>query len=102
MIRNQKEFESFEWPDPEEVDYELLSQLSKDLPKGMKLIPYSPDGVLENVIRLMGFTELGCFLCFDLSVLSVIILSQHANEWKLRKIVRDLSQAQKRDSYLFE
>jgi uroporphyrinogen decarboxylase len=63
VIRNQKEFDSFEWPDPEEADYNLLSQLSNDLPKGMKLIPYSPDGVLENVIRLMGFDE----LCYKLS-----------------------------------
>lgn len=64
VIRNQMEFDSFEWPNPEEADYDLLSQLSKDLPKGMKLIPYSPDGVLENVIRLMGFNEL-CFKLFD-------------------------------------
>ena len=63
VIRNQQEFDSFEWPNPEEADYDLLGQLSKDLPKGMKLIPYSPDGVLENVIRLMGFDE----LCFKLS-----------------------------------
>ncbi len=63
VIRNQKEFDAFEWPDPEKADYDLLSQLSKDLPKGMKLIPYSPDGVLENAIRLMGFDE----LCYKLS-----------------------------------
>ena len=64
VIRNQKEFDSFEWPDPEEADYDLLNQLSKDLPQGMKLIPYSPDGVLENVVRLMGFDVL-CYKLFD-------------------------------------
>ncbi len=63
VIRNQKEFDSFEWPNPEEADYGLLNQLSKNLPKEMKLIPYSPDGVLENVVRLMGFDE----LCYKLS-----------------------------------
>jgi uroporphyrinogen decarboxylase len=40
----------------------MLSRLTEDLPKGMKLLPYSPDGVLENVIRLMGFDA----LCFSL------------------------------------
>jgi uroporphyrinogen decarboxylase len=62
VIRNHKEFDAFVWPDPEEADYGLLDRLSEDMPKGMKLIPYSPDGVLENVIRLMGFDT----LCFNL------------------------------------
>jgi hypothetical protein len=44
--------------------------------------------------------ELCCFLCFDLGVLDVIILSQHAKGWELRKMVGDLSQAKKRISYL--
>ncbi len=58
VIRNQKEFDSFDWPDPERADYDLLGRLAEDLPRGMKLLPYSPDGVLENVIRLMGFDTL--------------------------------------------
>lgn len=64
VIRNQKEFDAFEWPNPEKADYDLLSRLSDDLPEGMKFIPYSPDGVLENVIRLMGYNEL-CYQLFD-------------------------------------
>ena len=63
VIRSQKEFDSFQWPNPDEADYDLLSRLSEDLPQGMKLIPYAPDGVLENVIRLMGFDE----LCYKLA-----------------------------------
>lgn len=58
VIRNRKEFDTFEWPDPEKAIYEILDQLGKEMPKGMKLIPYSPDGVLENVINLMGFEGL--------------------------------------------
>jgi len=64
VIRNQKEFDLFDWPNPEEADYDLLNRLPEDMPKGMKLIPYSPDGVLENVIRLMGFDTL-CFNLYD-------------------------------------
>ena len=64
VIRNLAEFDAFDWPDPEEADYDIFDRLSEDLPKGMKLIPYSPDGVLENVIRLMGFDTL-CFNIHD-------------------------------------
>lgn len=62
VISSQKEFDAFVWPNPDAADYDLLNRLSEDLPEGMKLIPYSPDGVLENVIRLMGFDT----LCFSL------------------------------------
>jgi len=41
-------------------------------------------------------------LCFDLGFLDVIILSQNANGWELRKMVRNLSQAKKRIPYKFE
>jgi uroporphyrinogen decarboxylase len=62
VIRNRKEFDAFDWPDPDLADYGLLERISGDLPGGMKLLPYSPDGVLENVMRLMGFDT----LCFSL------------------------------------
>ncbi len=58
VIRDQKEFDAFDWPDPGEADHDILDRLADDLPEGMKLLPYSPDGVLENVIRLMGFDTL--------------------------------------------
>jgi hypothetical protein len=46
--------------------------------------------------------QLSAFLyVFDLGVLDVISLVQHANGWELRKIVRDLSQVQKGNSYPF-
>lgn len=64
VIRNEKEFDAFEWPDPETADYDLLQRLSDDLPEGMKFIPYSHFGILENVIGLMGYNQL-CFLLFD-------------------------------------
>jgi uroporphyrinogen decarboxylase len=64
VIRNLAEFDAFDWPNPEDADYDLMNRLSVDLPRGMKLIPYSPDGVLENVIRLMGFDTL-CFNIHD-------------------------------------
>lgn len=62
VIRNRKEFDAFDWPDPDEADFGMLDRLAGDLPVGMKLIPYTPDGVLENATRLMGFDT----LCFNL------------------------------------
>ena len=62
VIRNRKEFDAFNWPDPGHADYDILNRLADDLPKGMKLIPYTPDGILENAVRLMGFDN----LCFNL------------------------------------
>lgn len=64
LVRNRKEFDAFVWPDPDEADFGVLDRLAGDLPVGMKLIPYTPDGVLENVIRLMGFDNL-CFSLHD-------------------------------------
>jgi uroporphyrinogen decarboxylase len=63
VINDRKTLDAFEWPNPDYADYNLLDRLSHDLPDGMKFIPYSPDGILENVIRLMGFSE----LCYKLS-----------------------------------
>ena len=64
VIRNRKEFDSFDWPNPEEADFDILARLVDDLPRGMKLIPYTPDGILENVVRLMGFDTL-CYSLHD-------------------------------------
>jgi uroporphyrinogen decarboxylase len=75
VIRNRKEFDAFDWPDPLEADYDMLSRLAEDLPKGMKLLPYSPDGVLENVIRLMGFDTL-CFALHDDPGLAVDVFAE--------------------------
>ena len=64
VIHNRQDFEAFAWPDPETAGYEVLDQIQPDLPRGMKLIPFSPDGVLENVINLVGFEAL-CFMLVD-------------------------------------
>ena len=58
IIHNRREFDRYQWPDPDLADYDLLMRLEDVLPQGMKLIPYSPDGVLENVTELVGFDNL--------------------------------------------
>ena len=64
VIRNREEFEHFDWPNPETADFGLLDRLGRNLPEGMKLVPYSNDGVLENVISLMGYETL-CYALAD-------------------------------------
>lgn len=61
VIRSRKEFDAFDWPDPLRADYAILDRLGRDLPQGMKLIPYAPNGVLENVIDLVGYEAL-CYM----------------------------------------
>jgi len=75
VIRSQKDFDSFRWPNPDDADFDMLNRLAEDLPPGMKLIPYSPDGVLENVIRLMGFDDL-CYMLIDDPVLVESVFEQ--------------------------
>jgi uroporphyrinogen decarboxylase len=64
LIHTRADFEAFPWPDPDTLDYELLDRLGGDLPDGMKLIPYGPGGVLENVVDLVGYEAL-CLLIYD-------------------------------------
>lgn len=64
VITDRATCRAYHWPDPHTADYAILEALGKDLPGGMKLIGYSPDGLLENVIKLVGYERL-CYLITD-------------------------------------
>jgi uroporphyrinogen decarboxylase len=64
VISNRQDFDAFAWPDPDAADYDVLEQAAEALPHGMKLIPFSPGGVFENVTSLVGY-ELLCYLLMD-------------------------------------
>jgi len=66
VIKSRKDLDSFVWPDPNEADYKILDHIADDLPAGMKLIPYGPDGLLECVINLMGIEGLCLNIILDL------------------------------------
>ncbi|MBA4408937.1 MAG: uroporphyrinogen decarboxylase family protein [Bacteroidota bacterium] len=63
-ITDWKSFESYNWPNPEKGDFELLNHLATELNEGMKFIVSAPGGVLENVIDLVGFERL-CFMIYE-------------------------------------
>jgi len=63
-ITDWKSFETYNWPNPEKGNFELLTQLSGDLIEGMKFIVSAPGGLLENVIDLVGFERL-CFMIYE-------------------------------------
>ena len=63
-ITDRKSFDSYHWPNPEQGNFELLSNLSSELPTGMRFIVSAPGGVLENVIDLVGFERL-CFMIYE-------------------------------------
>jgi uroporphyrinogen decarboxylase len=64
VIKDRASFERYAWPDPGKANFSYLEQAAKGLPAGMKLISHTPGGVLENVIRLVGFDEL-CYVLAD-------------------------------------
>ncbi len=64
VITDRKSFETYKWPNPDNCDYSRLEALAADLPDGMKLIVCGPMGVLENVIKLVGYDTM-CYLIAD-------------------------------------
>ena len=64
LIHDRTSFEAYPWPDPHTADYAILDRLAPHLPKGMKLIAFAPDGVLEIAMSLVGFENL-CYLTVD-------------------------------------
>lgn len=72
VIRNWQEFKHFPWPDPNAADYPLLDQLEEYLPEGMKLIPYTPNGVLENMVDLIGYERLCMMIKDDSSLVRAV------------------------------
>jgi uroporphyrinogen decarboxylase len=62
LITDRQSFRAYDWPDPDDFDYCALA--GAEPPEGMKLIPWAPGGVLENVVWLVGFERL-CYMVAD-------------------------------------
>lgn len=64
VITDRASFEAYRWPDADKVDYPVLDRFMAAMPPRMKLMICGPSGVLENVIRLVGFESL-CYMILD-------------------------------------
>jgi len=64
VICDRKSFDAYKWPDVDLCDYSELERAKTYLPEGMKLIVCGPGGVLENMIKLVGYDSL-CYLLAD-------------------------------------
>jgi uroporphyrinogen decarboxylase len=72
VISDEKSFDEYKWENPEDYDTSHLERIAPDLPDGMKLVVQGPCGVLENVIRLVGFENL-CFMLMDAPDLAKLV-----------------------------
>ena len=64
VITDRETYNAYNWPSPEDFSTDGLKRMADYLPDGMKIIIFSPDGILENVIRLIGYENL-CYLLYD-------------------------------------
>ena len=64
VILDRESFEKYPWPDPDATDWDALDRLKSHVPDGMKLLICSDGGVLENLVKLLGFEDL-CLMIED-------------------------------------
>lgn len=64
VIVDEESYEAYEWPEVKPERFELLTEIAKHVPEGMKIIIHGPCGVLENLVNLIGFEDL-CFMLAD-------------------------------------
>lgn len=64
IITDWESFEKYEWADPVDSYDGLVERIAGKLPEGMKFNVSGPNGVLENVIGLVGYDNL-CFMIAD-------------------------------------
>jgi len=64
VITDRASFDAYAWPDPDAANYAALDELAAHLPDGMKLVSQGPCGILENVVRLVGYDRL-CYMLVD-------------------------------------
>lgn len=62
IILNDADFEAYTWPEFKREQFDLVKQLK--VPEGMKLVLFTPDGLLENSIALMGYENM-CLNLYD-------------------------------------
>lgn len=64
LITDRDSFDRYHWPEVDNCDFSIIRKVGDAMPKGMKLIPFSLDGVLENTISILGYENL-CIALYE-------------------------------------
>lgn len=63
-VSDREGLESYPWMEVEDCDFSALDEYGRLMPEGMKLMVSGPNGILENVIRIVGYDNL-CYMLMD-------------------------------------
>lgn len=63
-VSSREELENYPWMEVDDCDFSALDDYERLMPEGMKLMVSGPNGILENVIRIVGYDNL-CFMLMD-------------------------------------
>lgn len=72
VITDRQSFENYAWPEIENCDFSIISKAASYLHPKAKFIPFSHDGILENVIGIVGYERLCLMLYEDEPLVSAI------------------------------
>jgi len=75
VITDRQSFEHYEWPEIENCDFSIISKGAVYLPPKAKFIPFSHDGILENVIGIVGYERL-CLMLYEDELLVTEIFNE--------------------------
>lgn len=64
VITDRESFDAYVWPELTACDFDIIRRVGRAMPDGMRLVPFSLDGVLENVIGIVGYENL-CIMLFE-------------------------------------
>lgn len=64
FIASRDDLERFSWPTAGEIDLAIIDSLVSSVPDGMGALAFTPGGVLENLVDVMGYDNL-CFALVD-------------------------------------
>lgn len=64
MITGRESFNRYTWPRLDDCDFDIIKRAGAYMPRGMKLIPFSHDGILENTTGILGYENL-CLMLYE-------------------------------------
>jgi uroporphyrinogen decarboxylase len=63
-ITDKSSFDKYIWPEVGNCNFSIIRRVYPSASEGMKLVPFSIDGILENSTSILGFENM-CYLLFD-------------------------------------